>query len=108
MATYIDLNTLPRGAVEEIIKTRIVREFADSSNAEQRGEVPALSADDLRPFYKQAIGNTPSGGGRGAAKGQKDLTTLGRRLLDSDMERTNDFQRSGFAEEILDGLGRKG
>ncbi len=72
------------------------------------GGQPRMATDSLRPFYRQALGHNPSGGSRGATEAQKNLMTLGRRLLDSDIERTADFQRSGFAEEIIDGLGKKG
>ncbi len=37
MATYIDLNALSEQQISEILKTRVVKEFADARIAEQRG-----------------------------------------------------------------------
>lgn len=87
MATYIDLNSLSEEQIQLIVKKRVVREFADAFNAEQRGEEPRITTDALRPFYKQALSKS-GGGDRATSDTQKDLMTLGRRLLRDDMERT--------------------
>ena len=85
MATYIDLDlSLAEEQIQQIVKKRVVREFAGAFDAEQRGEEPRISTDLLRPFYQKAIG---AGKTKDLPDDEKYMA-FGRGLLDLDMEKT--------------------
>ncbi len=82
MATYIDLNSLAEEEIRRIVKKRVVREFADAHDAEQRGEEPRMSTNILRPFYQKALGV----GKRDYVPDDEKYMAFGRSLLDNDLD----------------------